>query len=103
MKVFEEFYEKGVLSGMVNETYICLILIKKESSRFRDFRPISLVSSIYKIVAKVLALMLQAVLEKSILNHQFTFVGGRQLLDVVFVANEIIGECRKKEVEGVGS
>lgn len=30
MRVFEEFHENGVVNGIVNETYICLISEKKK-------------------------------------------------------------------------
>lgn len=40
MKVFEEFYEGGIVNGITNETYICLIPEKQDSVKVRDFRPI---------------------------------------------------------------
>lgn len=68
MNVFENFYETRVVNGIVSEIYICLIPKKKELSRVRDFRLISLVSGIYKIIAKILALRLRIVLGKCISN-----------------------------------
>ena len=62
LKVFEEFYRSGIINGITNETYICLIPKKLNSCRLRDYRPISLVTSLYKIIAKVLAKRLQVVL-----------------------------------------
>ena len=55
MKVFEELYRSGIINGITNETYICLIPTKLNSCQGKDFRPISLVISLYKIIAKVLA------------------------------------------------
>ena len=101
MKVMEEFYGSGIINGLSNETYICLIPKKLNSCRVRDFRPISLVTSMYKIITKVLAKRLQVVLGETISKFQRSFVAGRQILDVVLVANEVVEEYRKGNKEGL--
>lgn len=61
MKVMEEFFQNGIINAVTNETYICLIPKKSDSTKVGDFRPISLITSLYKIVAKVLASGLRGV------------------------------------------
>ena len=94
MKFFKEFYENGVVNKCVNETYICLIPKKANSCKIKDFRPTSLVTSLCKILAKVLAVRLREVLDETISLCQGAFIKGRQILDLVLVANDLVEEYR---------
>ena len=55
LSAFEEFYRYSKFEKSLNATFIALIPKKNGASNIRDFRPISLVGSVYKILAKVLA------------------------------------------------
>ncbi|RVW34027.1 BRCA1-associated protein [Vitis vinifera] len=66
-----------------------------------NFRPISLITSLYKIIAKVLSRHLRGVLHETIHSTQGSFVQGRQILDAVLIANEIVDEKRQSGEEGV--
>ena len=55
LALFEEFYQQSKFEKSLNATFIALILKKNDASNIRDFRLISLVGSVYKILAKVLA------------------------------------------------
>uniref|UniRef100_A0A2N9G0Y7 Uncharacterized protein n=1 Tax=Fagus sylvatica TaxID=28930 RepID=A0A2N9G0Y7_FAGSY len=52
MGFFEEVYEHGTFSYSLNVTFVTLIPKKWNALNIRDFRPISLVGSVYKILAK---------------------------------------------------
>ena len=69
LAVFEVFYQHSTFEKSLNATFITLIPKKNDASNIRDFRPISLVGSVYKILAKVL--------DQLISESQNSFVGGR--------------------------
>ena len=56
----------------------------------KDFRPIRLIGSIYKLLTKVLANRLKGVLDGLVSETQNAFVGGRQMVDSVLIANECL-------------
>ncbi len=57
------------------------------SSEVRDYRPISLLNGLSKIISKVLASRLQGALEGMINPFQTAFTKGRSLLDNFFMAH----------------
>eukprot|EP00268_Persea_americana_P016124 TRINITY_DN17643_c0_g3_i2.p1 TRINITY_DN17643_c0_g3~~TRINITY_DN17643_c0_g3_i2.p1 ORF type:complete len:110 (+),score=10.27 TRINITY_DN17643_c0_g3_i2:482-811(+) len=52
---FNHFHENGVIAGELGATFISLIPKKDGASLIKDYRPISLIGSLYKILAKLLA------------------------------------------------
>ncbi len=50
---FEEVFEHGKFEKLLNVTFIALIPKKGNALNIKDFRPISLVGSVYKLSAKV--------------------------------------------------
>ena len=80
---------------------MALIPKKHGADELRDFRPISLVGGMYKIIAKLLANRLSVVLGKIISPSQNAFVKGRQILDSVLIANECLDSKIEATLLGV--
>ena len=78
-----------------------LLIPKKEGAEdLRDFKPISLVGSVYKLLAKVLANRLKSVMGEVISDSQQAFVQGRQILDAVLIANKTLDSRLKDNKSG---
>jgi hypothetical protein len=98
---FEEFHTHCKFEKSLDATFIALIPKKKDALNIRDFRPISLVGSMYKLLSKVLANRIRLVMESLISSSQNAFVGGRQTLDSVLIANECLDSRLKSSIPGI--
>ncbi|GKD18914.1 RNA-directed DNA polymerase, eukaryota [Tanacetum coccineum] len=67
----------------------------------KDFRPISLIGSIYKIIAKILTNRLVGVLGDIVNEVQSAFISERQILDGPFILNEIMQWCRRRKKQSL--
>ena len=96
MMVLDEFFSLGSFDSKLNKSFITLIPKCAMPTCLNDYRPISLVGSMYKILAKVLANRLRSVINEVIGPNQFSFVKGKQILDCSLVANEVIDDIKRK-------
>ena len=55
MNVFHSLHAHAVFEKSLNATFLALIPKENDTVDVKDFRPISLVGGLYKIIAKVLA------------------------------------------------
>ena len=102
MRMFWEFHETGKFVWSLNTTFIVMIHIKRGAEDFKDFRLISLVSSLYKMLVKVLANRLKKVMDSLVNEAQNAFVRGRQILDASLIANKVIDSMVKRKEKGIG-
>jgi len=95
------FQEIGVIPKGCNASFIALIPKVRDPCNLNQFRPISLVGAIYKVISKVLAERLKKVLPDLIDGSQSAFIEGRGLADRVLVANEVIEDMRMRRKRGL--
>ena len=74
---------------------------KKDSSKFFYFGPISLVTSLYKIISEIMSGHLRRVLNETNFLFQVAFVEGGQILDTILIANEMVDEKKSLGEERV--
>ncbi|RVW82501.1 putative ribonuclease H protein [Vitis vinifera] len=99
--MFKDFYDHSSFLKSLNNTFLVLIPKKSGAEDLRDFRPISLLGGLYKLLAKVLANRLKKVVGKVVSTSQNAFVKGRQILDASLIANEVIDTWQKQKEKGI--
>lgn len=72
----------------LNVSFVVVIPKRAGASSMKDYKLISLVQSIYKIIFKVISFRLEKVLNETNSTLQDAFVEGRQILLAAFVENE---------------
>lgn len=97
LRVMDKFYDNGKLAHGCNSSFIILIPKKDGICGLQNLRPISLIGSLYKIIAIVLANKLKQVVGKLNGESQSAFIKGHNILDSVVVLNEIIDEARRSK------
>ncbi|GJV49904.1 RNA-directed DNA polymerase, eukaryota [Tanacetum coccineum] len=75
------FFTYGDIPKGCNSSFIALIPKIPDANVVKDFRPISLIGSLYKIIAKILANRLVVVLGDIVNDVQSAFIADRQILD----------------------
>jgi hypothetical protein len=99
MRLLVEIHRNGKLTKGLNSTFIALIPKVNSPQHLDDFRPISLVGYLYKVLAKVLANRLRLVIGSVVSDSQSSFVKGKQILDGILIANEVVDEARRSGKE----
>ncbi|KAK3183580.1 hypothetical protein Dsin_030866 [Dipteronia sinensis] len=101
MRFLSEFYVEGSIVKDINKTFIVLIPKCGNPESMKDFRPISLVGSLYKVLSKVLAYRLRRVMDSIISETHMAFVKNWQIIDNFVIAEEVIHSWRKERDGGL--
>ncbi|GKB86030.1 RNA-directed DNA polymerase, eukaryota [Tanacetum coccineum] len=95
------FFQHGCFPRGSNYSFIALIPKVSDAKMVKDFRPISLLGSLYQIIAKLLANHLVHVLGDIVNEVQYAFVANRQILDGPFILNELLQWCKSKKKQSL--
>jgi hypothetical protein len=88
LMAYTAMLNSGEASAFINRGLITLIPKTRDRSKLGNWRPITLLGCIYKILAKALAGRLQSFLPSIIRPNQTRFVESRSILDNVFMTQD---------------
>ncbi|XP_071740013.1 uncharacterized protein [Rutidosis leptorrhynchoides] len=102
VSAIEWFWNKCEFSKGCNASFVTLVQKKKtDPLGLGDFRPISLIGSYYKIIAKILSNRLCKIIPSLIGPEQSAFLKERFLLDGALIVNESIDFLKAKKKKGI--
>lgn len=85
-----EVISQAHINNELNISKITLLPKTEDRSRIQNFRPISLLNTLYKVIAKIYANRMKLLLHNWILPSQTGFVPNKCILDNVFLAFEVV-------------
>ncbi|GKV18712.1 hypothetical protein SLEP1_g29053 [Rubroshorea leprosula] len=97
MGFVHDFHKNGRLVRGANSSFIVLIPKVINPQKIEEFRPISLIEVIYKVIAKLLANRISSVLDSIIEESQMAFIRGRQMVDSIVIANKTIAVAMRNK------
>jgi len=100
-KMLNYTLQKQKLGGTTNSTFLALIPKDTNPSNFSCFRPISLCTSSYKILRKIISNHLKPMLSKLIIENQGGFLKNKQIIDNIALVQEAIHSSMKSKDPGM--
>lgn len=97
-KVIHTVTTQPVSLAPLNSSYITLLPKTENPTKPQDFRPISLIHSVQKIVSKVLANRLQGKIGQLVHESQTGFIKGRHITEGFVYAQEMLHYSRKNKI-----
>jgi hypothetical protein len=97
--LFDDFHKSYRVPLCFSSYIITLIPKVSNPHSISEFRLISLLGSLYKLLAKVLAVRLGKVMDSITSKNQSVFIKGRFLADGVVVLNEVVDFAKRSKKE----
>jgi hypothetical protein len=93
--------ENNCLPEFFKTAVIKLIPKKGDTSKIKNWRPISLLSNFYKIISRLINTRLQKVCNRVLSRAQKGFTKTRQIQEVIINCVETMEYCKKHSIKGV--
>ncbi|XP_058783026.1 uncharacterized protein LOC131657674 [Vicia villosa] len=90
LNAIQEFFDKGKLYKAFNCTLVTLVPKSQSAKSVKDFRPISVCTTFYKIISRILTSRLSPVIASLVSPNQAAFIPGQQIHNNLLLAYELI-------------
>lgn len=100
-RILDDFYENRLDLNLFNEAKIVLIPKIESPKNTSDFKPISVLNLIPKLISKILSNRLRLVLPELISANQTAFVHGRQISENFVTTRELLHHVAHEGKEAV--
>ncbi|CAA7043657.1 unnamed protein product [Microthlaspi erraticum] len=91
------FFVDSFMPASTNATILTLIPKNPGASKITDYRPISCLNTLYKVVSRLLVKRLKPLLPELILPNQTAFVKDRLLVENIVLAGELVNGYHKSK------
>ncbi|KAL0696317.1 hypothetical protein Bca4012_063497 [Brassica carinata] len=91
------FFHTSFLPTSTNSTILALVPKRPSASAISQFRPISCLNTIYKVISRLLVKMLKPLLPSFIVPNQTAFVKDRLLVENTVLAVELVHGYHKRQ------
>ncbi|XP_071685378.1 uncharacterized protein [Lolium perenne] len=98
-KLISDFHAGSISLESINSSYITLVPKTENPLTPGDFRPISLLNCVLKIITKLLANRLQDIILSLVHKNQYGFLKKRSIQDCLGWAFEYLYQCQKSKEE----
>lgn len=94
-KLYHNIFKNQKIPPEINKTFLCLIPKFHDANNIKNFRPIGLCNTIYKIITKILANRIKPFLDQLISPYQASFMKNRRASDNAIIIQEMISKFNK--------
>ena len=91
----QDFFSSNKMLRKFNATTIALLPKITAADKMSQFRPISLCSTVYKVIAKIIKNRLRRIIPEAVQLNQVGFVQGWFLCENVLLASELVTDFDK--------
>ena len=91
------FFHSSFLPASANSTILTLVLKFPWASRIVDYKPISCLNTLYKVISRLLVSRLKPILRDLIVPNQTTFVKDRLLVENIMLSSELVNGYHKNK------